>query len=345
LEPSHLALGARLETRLGFRLPAAYGASADAVREEYAAAREAAAVVDLSERGVLTVSGPQRLKFLHAMLSNAVEGLNDGQGCRAALMDVKGHLLVLLRALVTGERVLLEMPRSCLKSVEERLVFHRVGAPVRFAELPVVVLGLLGPQAPDLIKELGGGDVLAPEAHRETSLAGGTVRVARAGDLPAAGYVLHVAPEAAGGVWSALVAAGARPLGRSALDALRVEEGRAWFGPDVSGDNLLHETGLLAEYHSPAKGCYPGQEVVARLEGRGGNVSRRLRGLRLSSPVEAGSVVHDEGHDAGRVTTAAVSPRLGAIALAYVHRSALEAGRRLEAGGASATVVALPFEA
>ena len=108
-------------------------------------------------------------------------------------------------------------------------------------------------------------------------------------------------------MWEALRAAGARPVGLDALDARRVEALRPWYGSDVTEENLLHETGLVAECHSPAKGCYVGQEVVARLEARGGNVNKALRGLRLSAPAAAGAAVTRRGtgdrtgHDRGRV--------------------------------------------
>ena len=134
-------------------------------------------------------------------------------------------------------------------------------------------------------------------------------------------------------------AAGARPAGRDAIDALRVEALRPWYGSDVTEENLLHETGLVGERHSPAKGCYVGQEVVARLEARGGNVNKALRGLRLSEPAEDGAVVSAEGREVGRVTTAAVSPRLGPIALAYVHRGHFAQGTAVLVDGAPATVV------
>ena len=346
LDAAHVALGARFEQRHGYRLPAAYGDRPEASAEEYGAAREAAAIFDLSERALLAVSGPERQKFLHNMLSNDVAGRAPGQGCRAALMDVKGHLLALLRALTTPDAVLLEAPGDRLKAVEDRLVFHRVGTPVRFGARPAVVLGLLGPGLRAVLERAGAPvGPLGLESHEEATLAGAVVRIARAGDLPAGGHVLYADPESAASVWLALVAAGARPVGRDALDALRVEEGRAWFGPDVTTDNLLHETGLVGEYHSPAKGCYPGQEVVARLEGRGGNVNKKLCGLRLSEPVPAGTGLRFEDREAGRVTTSAVSPRLGPIALAYVQRGAFEVGRSLEAGSATAQVVALPFQA
>jgi folate-binding protein YgfZ len=178
-----------------------------------------------------------------------------------------------------------------------------------------------------------------PEAHEVAALAGQAVRLVRAGDLPAGGFVLHAAPSGATAVWEAVRAAGARPVGQDALDALRVEALRPWYGSDVTEENLLHETGLVGECHSPAKGCYVGQEVVARLEARGGHVNKALRALRLTAAAAPGAPVSVEGKEVGRVTTAAVSPRLGPVALAYVHRSHFAPGTAVEVGGAPATVV------
>jgi folate-binding protein YgfZ len=205
------------------------------------------------------------------------------------------------------------------------------------------VLGLVGPRAAELLAGLG-ADVaaLAPESHVTVALPGGEARVARASDLPD-GFVLHALAEAASALCSALTGAGAVCLGPQALDALRVERGLPWYGRDVTEDNLLHETGLVALCHSPSKGCYLGQEVVARLEARGGNVNRALRGLRLEAPVADGAELRVGEDVVGRVTTAALSPRLGPIALAYVHRNHFAPGTRLDAGGVPATVAALPI--
>jgi folate-binding protein YgfZ len=134
-------------------------------------------------------------------------------------------------------------------------------------------------------------------------------------------------------------------LGRLALDVLRIEDGRPWYGPDVGFDHLLHETGLLRELHSFSKGCYVGQEVVARLEGRGGHVSRQLRGLRLSAPAAAGDGIEHEGKPVGQLTTAGVSPSHGPIAMGYLHRSCFEPGSRVSVAGRAAEVTALPLSA
>jgi folate-binding protein YgfZ len=260
-------------------------------------------------------------------------------------MDVKGRLLALMRALVTDDAVLLEMPEDRLGVIEPLLVHYRVAAPVRFARPPVAVLGLMGPLATETMRQAQAKlpAEMGREDHVVTAVGGRRVRIARAGDLPAAGYVVHVLPEDAAAVWEALVAAGATAVRPATLDVLRIEDGRPWYGPDVGEDNLLHETGLIGEYHSPAKGCYVGQEVVARLEARGANVNKRLRGLKLDLPAASGTPVMQDGRDVGRVTTAGVSPQVGPIAMAYLHRSASEPGTAVEVDGRPAVVAALPL--
>jgi len=303
----------------------------------------AAAYIRL-ERGILAVGGPQRQKFLHNLLSNDVASLEPGQGRLASLMDARGHVLALMRVLVARDSVLLELSRDRIAALRGLLDHYRVGAPVRFAELPVAVLALCGTGAPACLARAGVETTDLPnEAHVEASLAGMAIRLSRASDLPAGALVLHLAPEAAPAVQEALLSAGATPLAQATFDALRIEEGRPLYGPDVTEGNLLHETGLVLEYHSPTKGCYVGQETIARLEARGGNVNKALRGLRLERPAAAGDAIRAAGHEVGRVTTAAVSPRLGPIAMGYVHRDHFAPGARLEVGGASATVVLLPF--
>ena len=310
----------------------------------YAAACEGAAFLALPERGVLAVTGPDRQKFLHNMLSNDVKDRVPGQGTLAALMDAKGHLLALMRVLVTKDAVLLELPRARLAPVEQVLLHYKVGSPVRFAERPTSVLALFGPNAAQILDALGVVQpASAPHSHGTGTVAGSPVLVARAGDLPGGALVLHVAPDAASAVADALGAAGATPLERAAFDALRIEAGRPLYGIDVTEENLLHETGLVAEYHSPAKGCYVGQETIARLEARGGNVNKLLRGLKLGAPAAAGAVMTVAGREIGRVTSAALSPRLGPIAMGYVHRSQATPGTVVEVAGAQASVSGLPL--
>ena len=309
----------------------------------YRAAREGAAVIDLP-RGVLEATGPKRLDFLQGMLSNDVARLGPGQGCRAALLDVRGHVQSLMRVVVTTNAGLLEMPKDRLGPVEVFLNHHKVAAPVRFRQLDGAVVALLGPGARDVLGRAGAVvPALPAESHVAAAIGGAAVLIVAAGDLPGGGLALHVDPAGQERLRAALEGAGAANLSAEVLDALRIEEGRAWFGRDVTEENLLHETGQVAEYASFTKGCYVGQEVVARLDARGGHVNKALRGLRLQAPTEAGAMLRAEGKEVGRVTTAAVSPRLGPVAMAYVHRSHFEPGTTLDADGVSATVAALPL--
>lgn len=303
-----------------------------------------AAFISLPDRAVLSVAGAPRLKFLHSILSNDVEGLKPGEGRRAALMDVKGHLLAFVRVLVDADAARIEVAGGRREAVEQAFVHYRVATPVRFAARPEAVVGLAGTDARAALARAGAEiPELGEEAHVRSRVGGVEVGVARAGDVPGRGYALHVPPEAAEAVARALTAAGATMISREQLDVLRIEDGRPWYGPDVTEENLLHETGLLREYHSSSKGCYVGQEVVARLEARGGHVNKLMRGLRLTAPAARGDLVTAEAKDVGRVTTAGVSSRFGPVALAYVHRSRSDPGGVVEVAGTPATVVALPF--
>lgn len=306
-----------------------------------------AAFLALPERALILATGPQRVKFLHGLLSNDVAGVEVGHGRRAALMDVKGRLLALLRVLIEDATVVLEVPADRALRLEALFNHYKVAAPVRFARPATRVFALIGSGAADVLRDAG----LEPppaegqERHSRHGLGEHSVRVARAGDLPAGGFMLHAEVEAEAALLAALAAAGAAPLAREAFDVARVEAGLPWYGVDVSEDHLLHETGLLAQLHSFSKGCYVGQEVVARLEGRGGHVNKALRGLRLGAPAQTGDAVTVDGAEVGRVTTSGVSPRLGPIAMGYVHRNHFAPGTRVEVAGHPAEVVALPFAA
>jgi folate-binding protein YgfZ len=336
LHDAHVGAGARFAERRGQPVVASYGD----VAGECAALREAAGMVDLPIRGVLEVTGPVRLKFLQGMLTNDVAGLAPGQGCRAALLSARGSVHALVRALVEKDLVLLETDFDTVQPLRDALEYYRVAAPVRFAPRPVAVVAVVGPQAEAVVGRAGAKETPAEaESHVVSFLGGPGVRLVRAGELPGGGFVLHVPTDGAGAAWAALLSAGAQPAGLAALDVRRIEALRPWWGDDVTEENLVHETGLVPECVSFTKGCFVGQEIVARLDARGGNVNKALRGLRLEALVAPGVPVTVGGRSVGRVTSAGVSPRLGPVALAYVHRDHFGAGTAVEAGGTPATVV------
>ncbi len=335
LYDAHAAAGARFGERRARPVVASYGD----VASEYAALRGGAGLIDLSTRGVLEATGPVRLKFLQGMLTNDLAGRSPGQGCRAALLSARGAVRALVRALVDEDVVLLETDFDRVLPLQQGLEFHRVAAPVRFAPRAVAVLAVAGSEAEAALRRTGVQPPAEAESHVAATVGGQPARVARAGDVPGGGFVLHASPEGARAVWDAVVQAGARPVGLDALDVRRVESLRPWWGDDVTEENLLHETGLVPECVSFHKGCYIGQEIVARVDARGGHVNKALRGLRLEAPLAPGAVLTVGGKSVGRVTTAAASPRLGPIALAYVHRDHFDAGTVVEADGTPATVV------
>jgi tRNA-modifying protein YgfZ len=149
------------------------------------------------------------------------------------------------------------------------------------------------------------------------------------------------AAEDADAVRAALTDAGAVPVDEAAVDVLRVERGRPRYGVDIDDGTMPEEAGLVERAVSFTKGCYVGQETVARLHWRG-KPNRHLRGLRLSAPVPAGTPLVLGEREVGTITSPVVSPEHGPIALALVRREA-EPGAVLAAGDAEATVVALPF--
>ncbi|MEO8500525.1 MAG: glycine cleavage T C-terminal barrel domain-containing protein [Vicinamibacteria bacterium] len=306
--------------------------------------REGAGWTRLDRLSLIRVAGPQRVKFLHGLLSNDIVGLAPGQSRLAALMNLKGQQVAWMRVLSETDSLICELPLAVRDAVIDTFVHYKVGAPVRFEKVDAVVFGLYGGQASEALIALGLTAVpLGIGTFVTDVLSGSPLRISRSRDAPAQGLTIHVDQAAAIGIGEKLRAHLGEAITTATLDTLRVEEGLPWHGIDVTEDNLLHETGQLAAYHSASKGCYLGQEVVARLEGRGGHVNKRLLGLRCEQPVCAGDDISADGKVIGRVTSAGVSPEFGAIAMGYLHRSHTEPGTRVQVGRAEAEVAALPF--
>jgi len=321
LHERHLASGAKLDTVGDWELPLTYGDAAD----EYVAARRRAGLVDRGHYGVLEVEGRDRATFLHALLSNEVKALAPGQGCAATLLDVHGKVQVVLYVWVLDDRILLVVPpgtaRKVLEALDHYLFSEKVS--LRDASEETALFLLVGPEAWALVERLTG--VRPPErpwAHVAATLDGAAVRLVT-GDGETGGAEIWCATAAAdtARVWAALVDAGARPVGLTALESLRIEAGTPRFGHDVDESVLLPEIPLerLVSY---TKGCYPGQEVVVRIRDRG-HVNRVLTGLVLEGdtvPAPGAEVVADGGA-VGRVTSAVRSFGLGRpTALAFVKR-------------------------
>ena len=338
---AHLAArGATHADDRGVALPRHFGDAA----AEYRALREGAALIDLGFRTVVRASGADRATFLQGMLSNDVAALRVGEGCPALLLTIQGRVVADVRVAVTDEALLLDVDvraRDALVEALERLI---VADEVELLspEAAVALVGLEGPSAERLV-----GQGLAPYAHRETEVAGVPVHVMRASEVGGPGFVLRVAAERAPVLWDALVAHGARPCGMDPLEGRRVEVGVPRLGLDMDLTTLALEV-PVEEALSATKGCYLGQEVVARGTARG-HVNRKLVGLLIEGPVPAGGrpLVRD-GKDVGRLTTVAYSFGLDApAALGFVRREHWDPGTelRVQHGHAVtlARVAALPL--
>jgi folate-binding protein YgfZ len=297
------------------------------------------AVVDRSERGKLALTGGEAKEFLHGQVTNDIEALEPGQGCYAAFLTHKGKMLGDLRVLATGDELLLDTERVSLQELFNMIRRFKLGRDVELHKrtLETGLLSLIGPEA----RRVAGAAELpeAEHAHRVATLGGATVR------LIATDLGVDVLCEAADteAVGAALIAAGAVPATGAAAEVRRVESGRPRYGIDLDDSVIPQEAGLNARAVSFEKGCYVGQETVARLHFRG-KPNRHLRGLRLSGPAEPGTPLRLGEREVGRLGSVVESPAHGTIALAIVRREAAP-GDLLAAGddGVRAEVVDLPF--
>jgi len=305
---------------------------------QYRQLREECGLLDRSDRGKLIVSGTDAVEYLQGQLTNDVEALSPGEGQYAALLDRKGHMQADMRVLRTSaEEIWLDTEPEALAAVLRHLEMYKIGREVTVADVTAgrAILSLIGPRSAELA-----GAAALPE-HANEAIGVGRVECLAVG---AAGGIDLIAKAAdAGALREALLAAGAVAVGPEAVELLRIEAGRPRFGAEMSAETMPAEAGIVERAVSFTKGCYIGQEPVARLHYKG-RPNRRLRGLELSAPAAAGASLRLGEKEVGRLGTAGVSPARGPIALAIVRREA-EPGSELSVGedGVTARVIDLPF--
>lgn len=305
---------------------------------QYRQLREECGLVDRPERGVVAVTGPDGAEYLQGQLTNDVEALDPGDGQYAALLDRKGHMQADLRVLrVSAEEILLEVEDVAREAVVRHLTMYSIGRDVAVADRSEerAVLSLIGPRS----AELAGTAPLPENACEETTVAG--VACVAAGSTE--GIDLIVTRTDRERLRAALFEAGAVEVSGAAAEILRIEAGRPRFGAEMGTGTMPAEAGIVEQAVSFTKGCYIGQETVARLYYKG-KPNRHLRGLRLSAPAAPGAAVRLGEKEVGRLGSAGVSPAFGAIGLAILRREA-EPGAEVAVGedGVTAEVTALPF--
>jgi tRNA-modifying protein YgfZ len=315
-------------------------AIADNLAAGYRALTEACGLVDRSERGKLALTGPEAKSFLQGQVTNDIEGLEPGRGCYAAFLTHKGKMLGDMRVLDLGEELLLDTERSTLQELFNMIRRYKLGSDVELHKR-TVEMGLLSLIGPDARRVAGARSLSGAEHANARAEIGGTPVVLVATD---AGVDVFCAAGDTAAVRATLEAAGAIPVEEAVAEIVRVERGRPRYGFELNDGVIPQEAGLNERAVSFTKGCYVGQETVARLFYRG-KPNRHLRGLRLSAPAAPGDAVRLGEKEVGRVGTAVVSPAFGPIALAIVRREAAP-GETVAVGdaGLTAEVVELPFE-
>jgi folate-binding protein YgfZ len=328
----------------------------------YEAARTASAVLDRSARGKLVVAGSDRRSYLHAMLTCDVATLRPGTGCYGALLTPQGRMIADLRLLELGDIVLVDLDRGRASEVLQKLDQFVFSEDVQLGDVTETfgLVSVVGPASADVVcRVLNGGlpagarldpaDLATWNEYRNRRVE--SVILVASTELGTRGFDLFAPTAAASALVEALVGAGAARLDPGTAEVLRVEAGRPALGVDMDGETIPLEAGIEERAISFTKGCYPGQEVVVRILHRGhGRVARKLTGLLIDGgelPAR-GDVLRSDDRDAGRVTSAVLSPALGRpIAIAMVHRDFLEPGTRLTVLHGEARLVAtttpLPF--
>jgi folate-binding protein YgfZ len=302
-----------------FRVPRNLG-FVPVATSEYELARTAAVVVDRSERGKLLLTGADVADFLQGQVSNDVEGLEPGRGCYATLLTAKGKIRCDMRILRGADWFLLDCEPQALPVLEHMVRVYSIGRDVKSSRDERGLWSILGPAARDALDD--------PPPAEEHAHSQGALGVYAATDL-------------------GVDVIGERPdlpdAPAEVAECLRIESGRPRLGYELGDDVIPQEAALNERAVSFTKGCYVGQETVARLFYKG-KPNRHLRGLRLSEPAERGQTVATGEREVGRIASTCISPTHGPIALALLRREA-SPGDSVQVGeaGAVAEVVELPF--
>jgi folate-binding protein YgfZ len=364
LTATHLRAGAKMGVWFGCALPDDFGdASA-----EFRHARASVALIDKNYRAYLSFTGPDRVRYLNAILTNNVKDLSTGQGNVSLLLNPQGHILAEIETYAFADKlfcVSYAMIRERLIEWLEKFIImddvtladetHRFGT-----------LELEGPQAAAVVKNLTGidleplselasvdaeilrsaqDDILGKNATEQAI----PCRIVKRSPGGISGAEFVVQQENLAALWAILLEAARRhgggPMGYAALSGLRLAQGVPWFGYDFGEKQIPHEAGLQDSHISYTKGCYTGQEIVERVRSRG-QVNRQRIGLVFSGDAvpDAGTPLTSDGKEVGYVTRAAKAcepPRI--LGMGYVRREAGAPGTVLKCANVTATVTQFPI--
>ena len=345
--------GARFASLLGWEIAESFGS----LNEEYEALRNSSGLLDCTQSGVIEVRGDDRTRFLHGMLTNDIKQLQPGTGCYAGFLTPQGRLVGDMRVYCLEESLFLTVEPSLKNKVPLALRKYIIGDRPELIDRSedLSILALQGRLSLRLLKKLSPGILPSarPFDHQEHDVLGVKIRICQGNRVLDDRYDLIVPTSQLVDLWKGLIETGKEmglsPVGFNALNIRRVEAGIPWYEFDMDEKTLPLEAGLEKNAISLTKGCYLGQESVARITYRG-QVQKKLAGLIIVGDILAakGDKIFREGQEMGWVTSCVLSIALQhPIALGYLRRDVLESGTvlRIEHSGAAleATVSNLPF--
>jgi folate-binding protein YgfZ len=343
----HRTAGAQLSEFAGCTLPDTFSDFG----QEYRSAKDNAAIFDTNWRAIFSLTGRDRVRYLHAITSNNIKDLAEGYGVLALLLNPQGRILAELEVYALKESLLVLSHASVREPTAATLKKYILGSQVKLEDLTdqLGTIAIEGPHAPSIVAEatglaLTGFSELAVKDLAIDAVACHLIRRSHFGGMGAQ----IVAPrQHLGLLWTNLRASvhaqHGRPIGMKVLNSLRLEAGVPWFPLDFNDSMIPHEAVLENTHISFSKGCYTGQEIVERVRSRG-HVNRKRVSLKFSTaePPEPGAKVRASGAEVGYVTSVAFSPAANtAIGMGYLRREHNTTGSVVEFEGGTAEVTAV----
>ncbi len=333
---------------------------------EHHAVRNSVGIVDVSYRSRHQLTGDDRAKFLHRIISNDVESLSTGQGTYAMLLTHRGKIIADLNIYVLEDAITIDTAPETAENLFNELDKYIIADDVELSDVTEATgaIAVHGPKASELVESVLNMSDLATLSERHNCVREVDaffqhpivcVRTNATGEV---GYMLYTAAEALASLWETLMTKGSQfnvqPVGWNALESLRIEAGIPRYGTELT-DAVIPLEAELEHAIDFEKGCYIGQEIVARMQYRG-HPNRLLRGIEIDDrpasqddcELRPGAPVFNAGKEVGWITSATFAPTLGKkIALGYVRTAVTEAGSRVQIetsdGQVDGTVVLLPF--
>ena len=347
LAEMHRKNGAEMGVWFGCELPDRF----NDWKEEYRRLRESVGLVDKGYRAYLEFTGPDRVRYLNAILTNDIKGLQENHGTVSLFLNPQGHIQAEIETYAFGEKLFCVsyavIRERLIPAMDKYIIMDDVTLTDRSEEC--TTLAMEGPKAAGVALAVSGVELRGMEEleSREANVGGVACRVSKRSPGGVAGAEFLVAREKAEELWKVLEEAtrreGGGPAGYQALNAVRLELGIPWFGYDFGEKQIPHEAGLQDSHISYSKGCYTGQEIVERVRSRG-QVNRVRVSLRFDTEPGNDAALLADGKEVGQVTRTGFSPGVNAwIGMGYVRREKAAVGTRMEMSGGSATVVAAPI--